>query len=120
MLIDVPGERMPPTAIDIAELSPDSLRLPVLNFSWSYLGGQAHIRVRGTVLNDTGGPIQGVRLSGVLYDQDGTPIVFGESFVIPSYLPDGARGEFEFVGLTRRESGVTHARLVVTARTTSY
>ncbi|MDR2349908.1 MAG: FxLYD domain-containing protein [Deltaproteobacteria bacterium] len=118
--LSVPGEKMPPTEIDVSELTPGSVSMPVLAYKWNYFNGTSHVRVTGTVINATGAPVHGARLQGILYDQDGTPIAYGDSFVTPSYVPANGKGTFDFSGLVKRESGVTHTRLVVTVRTSSY
>lgn len=119
-LLSVPGDKYPPTDMDISELAPGSLYLPVIDYQFAYLGSNTHVRVTGTVYNGTGAPVQGARLMGTVYDQDGNPIAFGDSFIAPSYLAPEAKGTFEFVGLVKREKGVTHTRLVVSIRTSTY
>ncbi|MDR1166044.1 MAG: FxLYD domain-containing protein [Deltaproteobacteria bacterium] len=116
----VPGDQAPETNIDLAELLPGSLNVPVVEYSWSYLASKSHARVRGTVINDTGGPLQSVRLVATLHDQKGTPIAYGESFIAPTYLPPGGKGTFEFMALIKRDSGVTSTRLTVSSQTRSY
>jgi hypothetical protein len=112
---------MPPTETDIAELSPDSLKAPVVDFKWTYLNGDSHIRVSGTVVNISGEAIHGARLRGILYDQKGEPIANGDSFVNPSYLPVNGKGSFEFVAMVKKkQSEVTHTRLVATIRVPAY
>ncbi|MDR2353132.1 MAG: hypothetical protein LBF22_08225 [Deltaproteobacteria bacterium] len=119
-VLTVPGEDAPPTEFDIAELAPGSLDIPVTDYTWTYLNGNAHVRVIGTVFNNTGAPVQGVRIQGVLHDQKGVPIAYGESFVVPSYLAVNAKGTFEFVALVKKESGVTATRLVTLAYVRTY
>jgi hypothetical protein len=113
--IYVPGEKLAPTDKDIAELGPGSLKVEVVAYQWSLLSGGVHIRVQGAVVNNTGKSLQSVTIMGVLHDQEGDPIAFGSSYVYPAYLAPGAQGTFEFVGLTRREKGLKHTRLVTTA-----
>ncbi|MDR1314482.1 MAG: hypothetical protein LBQ12_12530, partial [Deltaproteobacteria bacterium] len=89
MMLTVPGEQMPPTDFDIAELAPGSLNTPVTDYSWSYTPGNTHVRVRGTVFNDTGKPLQSVMVMAVLHDQKGDPIAYGQSYLNTSYLSPG-------------------------------
>ncbi|MDR1395156.1 MAG: FxLYD domain-containing protein [Deltaproteobacteria bacterium] len=111
----VPGDKMPPITADVSQLGPGSLKLEVGVFQWSYTNGSTHIRVSGTVINNTGQTLQSCQLQGTLYDQDGTPIMYGSSYVYPAYLAPGSQGSFEFVGLTRREKGLKYTRLVTVA-----
>jgi hypothetical protein len=118
-MLTVPGEQAPPTEIDISELGPGSLQTPVVDFTWAYTPGNSHIQVAGTIINESGRPLQGILLTGVLYDQTGNPIAYGTSFVTPTYLPPGEKGTFSLTALVKREKGVTHTRLIVSTRTTS-
>jgi hypothetical protein len=111
-MVYVPGEQMPPTDRDIAHVGPGSLKIDVANYQWSYINGNTHIRVTGNVINNTGQNVQSVTLSGILYDQDGTPIAYGTSYIYPTFMRPGGQGSFEFVGLTRRERGLKFTRLV--------
>ncbi|MDR1080713.1 MAG: FxLYD domain-containing protein [Deltaproteobacteria bacterium] len=120
MMLSVPGEKMAPTQIDISELGPGSLNTPVLDYKWVYNSSNTHVRITGTIMNDTDAPIQGVVVSAVLYDQDGSPIAYGQSYLSTSYLQPGGKGDFEFMALVKREKGVTATRLVVTTRDTRY
>ncbi|MDR0548587.1 MAG: FxLYD domain-containing protein [Deltaproteobacteria bacterium] len=113
--IYVPGETLAPTDEDIAELGPGSLKVEVAAYQWILINGGVHVRVLGTVVNNTGQSLQSVTLNGVLHDQNGSPIAFGSSYVYPAYLAPGAQGTFEFVGLNKRERGLKHTRLVTTA-----
>jgi hypothetical protein len=118
--LTVPGEKKPPTDTDIAETGPGSLKIDVLDYSWSYLFGNTHIQVSGTVINNTGHPVQSATLTGTLYDQKGTPIAYGDCYIQPTYLPAGGKASFDFTGLTKRESGLTHTRLVVVTHSNAY
>jgi hypothetical protein len=120
MMLSVPGDQMPSTDFDISELAPGSLQTPVIDYNWSYSPGNTHIRVTGTVFNDTGGPVQGVILTAVLHDQTGAPIAYGQSYVSPTYLPVEGKGTFDFMALVKKESGVTATRLVVSTKTSGY
>jgi hypothetical protein len=115
-MMSVPGGKRPPTNIDVAELGPGSLQLEVVNYSWGYLNGNTHVNIAGNVVNNTGAPIQGAIIMAILYDQTGSPVAYGESYVRPTYLPSGANGNFEFVALIKRPSGITATRLVTVAR----
>jgi hypothetical protein len=120
-LLSYPGEGMPPTETDIAELSPASLKAPVVDFKWNYPSGDSHVRVTGTLVNITGGPLHGARVKGILYDQTGESIASGDSFVNPSYLANGSKGTFEFVAMVKKKQAeVTHTRLVSTVWVPSY
>ncbi|MDR2140873.1 MAG: FxLYD domain-containing protein [Deltaproteobacteria bacterium] len=110
--IYVPGETLAPTEEDIAELAPGSLRVEVVAYQWALINGGTHIKVLGTVVNNTGQRLHSVTLMGTLHDQNGKPIAFGSSYIYPSYLAPGAKGTFEFVGLTKKEKGIKHTRLV--------
>ncbi|MDR1085426.1 MAG: FxLYD domain-containing protein [Deltaproteobacteria bacterium] len=114
--IYVPGETLPPTDRDVAQLGPGSLKLEVPAYQWSYFNGTSHMRVSGVVVNNTGLALQSVQILGTLHDQDGSPIAYGTCYVYPTYMPPGGQGSFEFVGLTRREKGLTHTRLVIVAQ----
>ncbi|MDR1297145.1 MAG: FxLYD domain-containing protein [Deltaproteobacteria bacterium] len=115
-MISVPGARQAPTNVDIPETGPGSLPVDVMEYSWEYLNGNTHVKISGTVANSSPGPIQGVNLYATLYDQGGTAIAYGETYVAPTYLAPGARGTFEFVALIKKPSGVTATRLVTVAR----
>jgi hypothetical protein len=115
-IMSVPGGRQPPTTMDIAELGSGSLKVEVIGYSWSYLNGGSHVSISGTVANNTGGPIQGVTLLATLYDQNGSPLAYGETYVNPTFLKEGGTGAFEFVALIKRSSGVKATRLITVAR----
>ncbi|MDR1038392.1 MAG: FxLYD domain-containing protein [Deltaproteobacteria bacterium] len=119
-LLDVPGEKMAPTQIDIAELGTGSLNTPVIDYKWVYNSSNTHIRISGTIMNDTEAPLQGITVQGTLYDQDGNPLAYGTSYLNTSYLQPGGRGDFEFMALAKRERGVTTTRLVVVTRASRY
>ncbi|MDR1576695.1 MAG: FxLYD domain-containing protein [Deltaproteobacteria bacterium] len=114
-VIYVPGDKSSPTEDDTAELGPGSLKVEVVTYQWLMINGGTHIKVAGTVVNNTGKRLQSVTLNGVLHDQKGQPIAFGSSYVYPAYLSPGAEGTFEFVGLNKRERGLKNTRLVTTA-----
>ncbi|MDR3155146.1 MAG: FxLYD domain-containing protein [Deltaproteobacteria bacterium] len=121
MTLDSPAERMPPpTQFDLAEIAPGNLQIPVTGYTWNYLAGNTHVRVQGTVFNDTGAPVQGVRLTAALYDQNGSHVASGSSYVTPTYLAAGGKGQFEFTGMAKKESGVTHTRLIVSYQVSQY
>ncbi|MDR2405456.1 MAG: DUF3426 domain-containing protein [Deltaproteobacteria bacterium] len=114
-----PGGQVPPTDTDISEMSPHSLKVPVMDYGWTYLPGNNHISIQGTVVNGEERPLQGVILSLTLYDQNGSPIAYGETYVSPSYLTPGAKGTFSVMSLVSRQKGVTHTRLITNAQTRS-
>jgi hypothetical protein len=115
-VIPVPGEKRGPITTDVAELGPGSLNIVVTNYKWAYLTGNTHVNISGDVYNDTGFPIQGVILMAILYDQTGSPVAYGETYVRPTYLNVGGVGSFEFTALIKRESGIKATRLVTVAR----
>jgi hypothetical protein len=100
---------------DYAEMAPGSLEIQVAEYNWAYQGDGEFIRVVGKVVNQTGSPIQAVRLTGALYDQSGRSLTIGDCFVTPTYLPAGAIGNFEFLGRASRKRGVTFTRLITSA-----
>jgi hypothetical protein len=116
--VSVPGDKLAPTESDVSELGPGSLPVEVTSYAWEVWSG-SHIRVYGEVVNNGPRPLQGVTLTGVLHDQSGAPVSFGECYVAPSYLPVGGTGKFEFVGLAKRVSGIGATRLVTTSKTLS-
>jgi hypothetical protein len=115
-LLSVPGENQEATDHDVFESGPGSLPVDVTSYNWSYLHGNTHVRIAGTVVNNSGMPMQQITLYCTLYDQNGTPIAYGESFVVPTYLPVGGSGSFEVTALIRKEHGVKATRLVTVAR----
>ncbi|MDR2339738.1 MAG: FxLYD domain-containing protein [Deltaproteobacteria bacterium] len=114
----MPGPSAPPTEVDIAEMDPASLKIPVIDYSWAYLAGGNHVQIQGTVVNGTGQPVQSVIIALLLYDETGKPIARGDTYVTPSYLIPGAKGTFSVMALINRQ-GVTHTRLISNAQTTS-
>ncbi|MDR2945688.1 MAG: FxLYD domain-containing protein [Candidatus Adiutrix sp.] len=96
---------------DVALRVPETLALDVVNFTWAYLNGGGHMRFTGTVRNNTGAPVQAVTFSAVAYDEAGRPVGQGDSFLAPTYLPEGAEGSFEITVMPARTSGVQHIRL---------
>lgn len=100
---------------NVAERSPDSLAIDVVDFDWAYFNDGHHLRVVGSVRNNTGAPIQAVTLRCVLYDEMGRPIGHGESYLAPTYLPEGAEGSFEITIMPSRTKSIRHIRLVTTA-----
>lgn len=114
-----PGNLAPPTDMDITEMSPQSLKIPVIDYSWTYLAGNNHIQIQGTVLNGEERPVQGVIIAIHLYDQDGRPIAYGDTYVSPSYLVPGAKGTFSLMAMVSRQKGVTHTRLISNAQVSS-
>jgi hypothetical protein len=114
-MLTVPGSRMPPTEYDISETGPGSLPVDVLNYDWSYTNGNTHVRISGTVINNSDRSIHGVLLHATLYDQNGAPTAFGETYVTPTYLEPGQLGAFEFMATVKRSSGMKATRLVTVA-----
>jgi hypothetical protein len=115
-VINVPGEKQPPTTVNVAEMGPGSMRIEVTDYSWSYLNGNTHVNIIGTVVNNTGSPVQGVTLIATLYDHSGKPVAYGETYIRPSYLNTGATGTFDFVALVTKSSGIKATRLITIAR----
>ena len=114
--VTVPGERQAPITEDVFETGPGSILVECTGYDWEYVSSGTHVIIRGTVVNNTGKPVQGVTLQALLHDQDGRPMAFGETYVAPTYLPAGGTGSFEFVALAKRSRGVTATRLVTVAR----
>jgi hypothetical protein len=118
-LLSVPGEKQESIDHDVFETGPGSLPVDVTSYNWSFLSGNTHIRIAGSVVNNSGAPIQQVTLLCTLYDQNGNPLAYGETFVVPTYLPVGGTGTFEVIALTRKERGVKATRLITVARVLS-
>ncbi|MDR1922069.1 MAG: FxLYD domain-containing protein [Candidatus Adiutrix sp.] len=114
----IAGEKRAPIDSDVSEMAPGGLEIMVMDFSWTYFNEGVHMRIAGTVRNNTGQPQQAVMLSAVLYDERGTPSAQGTSYVTPTYLPVGAQGRFEIVAMPARND-IKHARLVYSCRTSS-
>jgi hypothetical protein len=112
----IPGEKQSPTTVDISEMGPGSMKLEVINYRWSYLPGQKHVSISGTVVNNTGAPVNGAMISATLYDQNGTPVAYGDSYVRPTYLKEGASGSFDFMTSIIKPRGITATRLITVAR----
>lgn len=117
--VNVPGEKQAPIEADVSEIVPGSLLVDVTSYHWELWSSKSHIRVYGEVVNNTGKPVQGLTLSGTLYDSKGNPVTHGESYIVPSYLPAGGVGTFEFVGLFKRSSNMGATRLVTISRALS-
>lgn len=115
-LLSVPGSKMPPTEYDISETGPNSLPVEVLSYHWEYTNGNTHVRISGTVINNSDQNIHGVSLLATLYDQNGSPTAFGETYVTPTFLKPGAIGSFDFVATIKRASGLKATRLVTVAK----
>ncbi|MDR1486395.1 MAG: FxLYD domain-containing protein [Deltaproteobacteria bacterium] len=118
-LLTVPGDDQEPTDHDVFESGPGSLPIDVIDYSWSFTNSNTHIRIAGTVVNNSPVPMQQITLLCTLYDQNGNPIAYGETYVVPTYLPVGGKGTFEFVALTKKERGIKATRLITVARTLS-
>jgi hypothetical protein len=97
-------------------MAPQSLKIPVTDFRWSYLPGNNHVQIQGTVINGEGRPVQGVIIALVLYDQNGVPVAVGDTYVSPTYLVAGGEGSFSVMALTSSKR-MTHARLISNAQT---
>lgn len=100
---------------NVAERAPDSLAIDVVDFDWTYFNDGYHLKLSGTVRNNTGAPIQAVTLGCTLYDEVGRPVGRGESYLSPTYLPDGSEGSFEITIMPSRTKGIQHIRLVTRA-----
>jgi len=105
----------PPIEENVAEREPDTLAVEVVDFSWNYINDGYHLRLSGTVRNNSGAPVQAVTLKCMLYDEVGRPLGYSESYLAPTYLPDGAEGTFEVTVMPSRTRGVEHVRLVTRA-----
>jgi hypothetical protein len=114
--LSVPGDQQLATNVDISETAPGSLPLNVLDYRWQYINGNTHVKISGTVINSSMSPIQGAVLQATLYDQTGTPVAYGETYVAPTYLASGARGTFDFAAIVKKSKGITATRLVTFAR----
>lgn len=108
------------SGLNVAERAPGSLGLDVLEYSWTFLNDGAHIRVRGTVRNNSGAPFQSVTLHAMLYDQKERLLARGSSYIAPTYLKPGAVGDFEFVTVASRDSGIRNTRLVSNCQTSGF
>ncbi|MDR2301086.1 MAG: FxLYD domain-containing protein [Deltaproteobacteria bacterium] len=115
-LMTMPGEKQAPTSVDVADMTPGSLKLTVTDYTWNILGGGSHVSVQGNLVNESGGPIHGAMISAIIYDQNGNSFGFGDSYIRPTYLKEGAKASFEFVSLTNKAKGVTATRLVYSVR----
>lgn len=98
-----------------AERAPESLAIDVVDFEWAYFNDGYHLKLDGTVRNNTGAPIQAVTLGCTLYDEMGRPVGYGESYLAPTYLPEGAEGSFDITIMPSRTKGIQHIRLVTQA-----
>ena len=101
---------------DVAERAPDSLAIDVVDFNWNYFNDGFHMKLNGTVRNNTGAPIQAVTLVCTLYDEEGRPVGHGESYLSPTYLPVEGEGDFDITIMPSRTKGIKHIRLVTRAK----
>lgn len=99
---------------DVSERAPKSIKIDVQDFSWSYAGGD-RIRVTATVKNNTGRSQSGLTIFAMLFDENGTGVALGESFISPPYLSAGTSGTIEFTARTSRPAGLKHIRLLTNA-----
>ena len=100
---------------NVSEREPDTLAVDVVDFDWNYFNDGYHLRLRGTVRNNSGAPVQAVTLKCQLYDEVGRPLGYSESYLSPTYLPDGGEGSFEITIMPSRTKGIQHVRLVTRA-----
>ena len=104
-----------PIEANVSEREPDSLAIDVVDFDWTYFNDGIHLRLSGKVRNNTGAPIQAVTLKCMMYDEIGRPVGQSESYLSPTYLPDGGEGSFEVTIMPSRTKGIQHIRLVTRA-----
>lgn len=101
---------------DVAEIVPDSLAIEVVEFEWHYYNDKAMIKISGMVRNNTGQAQQAITLKSTAFDEKGEFIVSGDSFLDPTYLPDGAEAKFEFRGLVKPGmQDIKHVKLITRA-----
>ena len=91
----------PELEANISESNPKGLNFEVEDLNWTYYNDKAMIRVTGKARNMTGQTQQAVTLHGIVFDEKGSGVLSGRSFLNPTYLPDGEVAEFEFVGLVQ-------------------
>lgn len=103
---------------DTFEMAPNSLPVEVTSANWQYLNGGAHLRVRGKARNVGQDPLQAVTLHVVIFDEKGSSLGGGTSFLNPTYLPPDKESEFEItVMLARDRNNIKYLRLVTNAVT---
>ncbi|MDR0621709.1 MAG: FxLYD domain-containing protein [Deltaproteobacteria bacterium] len=112
----MPDEKQEPITADVAEMSANSMNVAVTNYSWYYINANNHVNIMGTVVNQSGAPINGAAIVVMLYDQNGKPFAQGDSYVRPTYIKDGGTGTFEFMAMAKKPKGVTATRLVYSVR----
>lgn len=89
----------PQLEANVSESNPKGLNFEVEDLNWSYYKERSMIKVTGKVRNNTGQPQQAVTLHGVVLDEKGAGVLSGRSFLNPTYLPESAVAEFEYIGL---------------------
>lgn len=103
-----------PTSVDVFERAPDSLKVDVTGFNWTYLP-DGRLEITGTAKNNTRQEQLYVTLFAMLFDEAGDPVALGESAVTPAILPKGGQGSFRIVAQTSRPVGIKHLRLLTKA-----
>jgi len=101
-----------------SEISPNGLNFEVVDLNWEYYNDKAMVKVFGTVRNNSGQAHQAVTLVGMAFDEKGSAILSGRSYLDPTYLTDGAEAKFEFRGLVGSGmKNIKYIRLVTQAKT---
>ena len=119
-LISSPGASeapaTPPLTANAHERSSGSLMVDVVDFTWGYRNEGAHLVISGEVINNSNKPQQALTLYAQVYDEAGGFVGSGQSYLVPTYLPIGAKGTFEFTLMPMRTEGIQFLKLVTTAR----
>lgn len=93
-----------------------SLELEVVDFDWTYINDGAHLVVRGEVVNNSGKPQQALTLYASVYDEGGSPVGAGQSYLVPTYIPVGAQASFELTFMPRRTEGIKFLKIITNTR----
>ena len=106
----------PKLEADDFQTAEGSLAVDVEYFNWNYFNDNVHLRVTGTVRNNTGEPQQSVTLYVTMTDENHRKIGYGSSRIAPTYLPPDATGTFEVTVMPKNSSNIKYLKLETNAQ----
>ena len=108
---------VPPLSANEHKRIDGTLAFDVVDFNWVYKNDGSHMVVSGEVINNSDKPQQALTIFVEVYDEGGSYVGSGRSYLTPTYLPVGSKGSFEFTLLPIRTEGIKFLKIITNTRT---